>query len=238
MTVLACAILAAVVVLPAGARAVSSQYHDDSFWANSLRSLGGLATPFDLAVFLSAGEAVRHGESPYVDAAVVAEGQPAPYVYPPVLAFLVAPLTLLPETIRGSSTPGILFTLILIACTIGALLALRVRDWRCYPVALLYPVTLENFEYGALGPVLALLVALGWRHRDRVWGAAAAIGAAVVLKVFLCTRRLARGNPQMESRGRCRRSGRRARARLLVRARLPRSHRIPVALEASFRRRG
>jgi hypothetical protein len=185
MTVLACAILAAVVVLPAGARAVSSQYHDDSLWANSLRSLGGLATPFDLAVFLSAGEAVRHGESPYVDAAVVAEGQPAPYVYPPVLAFLVAPLTLLPETIRGSSTPGILFTLILIASTVGALLALDVKDWRCYPVALLYPVTLENFEYGALGPVLALLVALGWRHRDRVSGAAAAIGAAVVLKIFL-----------------------------------------------------
>jgi len=185
MTVLACAILAAVVVLPVGARAVSSQYHDDSLWTNSLRSLGGLATPFDLAVFLRAGEAVRHGESPYVDAAVVAEGQPAPYVYPPVLAFLVAPLTLLPETIRGSSTPGILFTLILIACTVGALLALDVRDWRCYPVALLYPVTLENFEYGALGPVLALLVALGWRHRDRVSGAAAAIGAAVVLKIFL-----------------------------------------------------
>jgi hypothetical protein len=106
-------------------------------------------------------------------------------VYPPVLAFLVAPLTLLPETIRGSSTPGILFTLILIACTVGALLALDVRDWRCYPVALLYPVTLENFEYGALGPVLALLVALGWRYRDRVSGTAVATGAAVVLKVFL-----------------------------------------------------
>jgi len=106
-------------------------------------------------------------------------------VYPPVLAFLVTPLTLLPETIRGSSTPGILFTLILIACTVGALLALDVRDWRCYPVALLYPVTLENFEYGAIGPVLALLVALGWRYRDRVSGAAPAIGAAVVLKVFL-----------------------------------------------------
>lgn len=185
ITVLACALLAAAVLLPVGARAVSGTYHDDSLWANSLRSLGGLDTPFDLAVFLRAGEAVRHGESPYVDGAVVAEGQPAPYVYPPVLAFVVAPLTFLPETIRGSSTPGILFTLILVGSTVGALFTLGVRDWRCYPVALVYPVTLENFEYGAIGPVLALLVALGWRYRDRVSGTAVATGAAVVLKVFL-----------------------------------------------------
>jgi hypothetical protein len=185
ITVIACAVLAAAVLLPVGARAVSTRYHDDSLWANSVRSVGGLAVPYDFAVFLRASEAVRRGESPYVDAAVVAEGEPAPYVYPPVLALLVTPLTLLPETVRGSSTPGILFTLVLIASTVGALIALAVGDWRCYVVALLYPVTLENFEYGAIGPVLALLVALGWRYRDRMSGVGAAIGAAVVLKVFL-----------------------------------------------------
>ncbi len=64
-------------------------------------------------------------------------------------------------------------------------IALDVRDWRCYPVALLYPPTLENVEYGAIGPVLALLLALGWRYRDRVGGASATLGTAVVLKVFL-----------------------------------------------------
>jgi hypothetical protein len=142
--------------------------------------------PFDFDVFLQASEAVRHGDSPYVDPdVVISEGQPAPYAYPPVLALLIAPMTALPETVAGFSTPGVLFTLILVACTVGALLALGVADWRCYPVALLYPVTLENFEYGAIGPILALLVALGWRYRDRVGGVAAAIGAAVVLKVFL-----------------------------------------------------
>ena len=62
---------------------------------------------------------------------------------------------------------------------------LDVRDWRCYPVALLYPPTLENIEYGAVGPVLALLVALAWRYRDRVVAASVALGGAVVLKVFL-----------------------------------------------------
>ncbi|MGH3066322.1 MAG: glycosyltransferase 87 family protein [Gaiellaceae bacterium] len=180
------AVVIAAIVLPVGARALASQYHDDSLWANSLRSLAGLHAPFDFDIFLQAGEAVSRGDSPYVEPDVaIAEGRPAPYVYPPVLAFLVAPLTLLPDTVRGSSTPGILFTLVLIACTVGALWALDVRDWRCYPVALLYPVTLENLEYGAIGPALALLVALGWRYRDRAPRASAAIGAAVVLKVFL-----------------------------------------------------
>jgi hypothetical protein len=180
------AALVAAALLVAGARIGARAYHDDSLWANSLRSVAGLQVPFDFDVFLRAGEAVRQGDNPYVDPdVVVSEGQTAPYVYPPVLALVVAPMTVLPKTVAGSSIPGVLFTLILVACTVGAVLALGVTDWRCYPVALLYPVTLENFEYGAIGPILALLVALGWRHRDRVGGVAVAIGAAVVLKVFL-----------------------------------------------------
>jgi hypothetical protein len=183
---LAGAVLVVAVVLVAGARLGARVYHDDSLWANTLRSIAGLQVPFDFDIFLRAGEAVRHGDSPYPDPDVaISEGQPAPYVYPPVLALLVAPLSFLPETVAGSSAPGVVFTLVLIACTIGTLLALGIADWRCYPVVLLYPVTLENFEYGAIGPFLALLVALGWRYRDRVPGVAAAIGAAVVLKVFL-----------------------------------------------------
>ena len=58
-------------------------------------------------------------------------------------------------------------SLFAIGCIVGALLALDVRDWRCYPVALLYPPTVENIEYGAVGPILVLLVALGWRYRER-----------------------------------------------------------------------
>ena len=32
-----------------------------------------------------------------------------------------------------------------------------------------YPFTLEAFEYGAIGPVLLLLIALVWRYRDTHW---------------------------------------------------------------------
>jgi alpha-1,2-mannosyltransferase len=164
---------------------VSTRWHDDSLWANSLRSLGGVEVPFDLAIFLRAAEDVRAGENPYVDPESVDEDAPPPYAYPPLLAIALVPVTALPDDVRGSSTAGVVVSLALIGCVVGALLALDVRDWRCYPVALLYPPTLENIEYGAIGPVLALLVALGWRYRDRVPAAAGAVGTAVVLKVFL-----------------------------------------------------
>jgi hypothetical protein len=185
LAAVATCVLVAAVLLPLGARGVSGRWHDDSLWANALRSLGGTQVPFDLAVFLRAAEDVRDGDSPYIEPDDVAEDAPAPYVYPPLLAIVLVPATLLPDDVGGSFPVGVLVSLVLVGCVVGALLALDVRDWRCYPVALLYPPTLENVEYGALGPVLALLLALGWRYRDRVGGASAALGTAVVLKVFL-----------------------------------------------------
>lgn len=178
-------VLAAALLLPLGARAVSSRWSDDSLWSNSLRSLGGLDVPFDFAVFVRAAEDVRSGENPYVDPDDVSEDAPSPYVYPPLLAILAVPFTVLPDEVGGASPAGVLVSLALVGCVVGTLLVLGVRDWRCYPVALLYPPTLENVEYGAIGPVLALLVALAWRYRDDVAGVAGAVGLAIVLKVFL-----------------------------------------------------
>ena len=179
-------VIAAAIVLPLASRAVSRSWHDDSLWANSLRSLGGLEVPFDFAIFLQAAEDIRAGDSPYVDPDEVGAGAEAPpYAYPPVLAIVLIPATALPDTVAGSSPVGVLVSLLLVACVVGTLLVLDVRDWRCYPVALLYPPTLENIEYGAVGPVLALLVALGWRYRSRVGVVSMAVGAAVILKVFL-----------------------------------------------------
>ena len=185
ITLIVACVLAAAILLPVGARAAANRWHDDSLWANSLRSLGGLEVPYDFAIFLRASEDVRAGDSPYVDPDSVSEDSPAPYVYPPLLAIALVPATLLPDEVRGSSPAGVLASLFLIACVVGALLLLDVRDWRCYPIALLYPPTLENVEYGAVGPVLAVLVALAWRYRDRAVPAAASLGAAIALKVFV-----------------------------------------------------
>ena len=185
ITLIVACVLAAAILLPVGARATANRWHDDSLWANSLRSLGGLEVPYDFAIFLRASEDVRAGDSPYVDPGTISEDSPAPYVYPPLLAIALIPATVLPDDVRGSSPAGVLVSLLLIACVVGTLALLDVRDWRCYPVALLYPPTLENVEYGAVGPALALLVALGWRYRDRVWPVAALVGAAIALKVFV-----------------------------------------------------
>ena len=178
-------VVAATILLPLGARASANRWHDDTLWANSLRSLGGLQLPFDFAVYLRAADDVRAGDNPYVDPDELSEESAAPYVYPPLLALVLVPATGLPDDVRGSSPVAVLVSLLAIACIVGALVALDVRDWRCYPVALLYPPTVENVEYGALGPPLVLLVALGWRYRERMAAASLTIGAAIVLKVFL-----------------------------------------------------
>jgi len=180
------AIVAAAVLLPIGARAIASRYNDDSLWANAVGSLGGTNTPGDFGyVFLPAADDVVAGRSPYMDPELFRGPPQAPYAYPPFLAILVTPLAVLPERVAGIFVPGVLYTLLLIAATIGALVLLGIRDWRCYPVSLLYPFTVEAFEYGAVGPFLLVLVALTWRFRDRHAIAGFATGSAIVLKLFL-----------------------------------------------------
>ena len=176
----------AAVFLFAAARATADHYHDDSLWANALASLGGTQRNGDFGyVFLPAANDTLDGRNPYMDPDVF-EGPPqAPYAYPPVLALAVTPLALLPETVRRIFVPGVLWSLLVLAATVAGLYVLNVRDWRCYPLALLSPVTLEGVEYGAVGSLLLLLIALAWRYRDRRGMAGVATGGAIVLKLFL-----------------------------------------------------
>jgi alpha-1,2-mannosyltransferase len=135
--------------------------------------------PYDLGVFLQAGHAVLHGLSPYP--AVSALRGDANYVYPPLLALLVAPFAALP---LGPAV--FLWTALLAVAIPTALFLLGVRDWRCYGVAFLWPPTREAIDTGALGPLLLLGVALAWRYRDRrPVVAAAAAAVTMTLKLFL-----------------------------------------------------
>ena len=180
------AAIVAAVVLPLSAHVVATRYHDDSLWANAVASLGGSARPGDFNyVFLAAGDDVLAGRDPYDDPDTYHGPPQAPYAYPPVLAIAVTPLAVLPEEVHDVFVPGVLFTLLLIAATIAALRLLEVLDWRCYAVALLSPATLESFEYGAIGPVLLLLIATTWRWRDRAGVVAGSSSGLIVLKLFL-----------------------------------------------------
>ena len=102
------------------------------------------------------------------------------FVYPPLAALIVLPLSALPFTAAGA---------IWLAIDAGALvLALRiagVRDWRCYGIALGSAPVLAALEGGTLTPLLALGVAAAWRFREHRVVAVTSVGCVVALKLFL-----------------------------------------------------
>src|SRR4029453_271837 len=100
MWLLGAAVVAVVILLPLSGRAVATQTSSDSLWANAARSLCGSPAPFDLRVFVQAGDDVLHGRNPYVAPGTIHGPADAPYAYPPLLALLVTPLALLPEHVH------------------------------------------------------------------------------------------------------------------------------------------
>lgn len=133
----------------------------------------------DWEIFRTAGLSVVHRHSPYTaaDPAVLAHNDT--FVYPPITAFLVAPLAVLPD-VAGR----ILVLLLTLACVPLALRLLGVRDWRCYGLAMVTAPVLDTVSLGALSSVLLLGVALAWRCRNRRYIAAISTAVTVVAKLF------------------------------------------------------
>ena len=102
------------------------------------------------------------------------------YVYPPVLAWALTPLTALSE-----DTGSIVVVLVGVALLVGVLLLVGVRDWRCYTVTLVWAPSLIGLQTGSSSLLLAFAAACAWRFRDRVWPTAAAIGLGVATKLLL-----------------------------------------------------
>jgi hypothetical protein len=130
--------------------------------------------PHDLDVFLRAAGKVIDFASPYTFHA------DQTYAYPPLLAFLVSPLHA-----ASAGTATLVWTLLSLAAIAASLWFLGVRDWRCYALAAVYPFTRSAVDLGTVGPLLLLGVAAVWRWRERLVEPAAALGAAVALKLFL-----------------------------------------------------
>jgi Glycosyltransferase family 87 len=154
-------------------------------------STGGRARGFDFQQFWQGGHDVAHGVSPYPatdrlpDAGAkrldpIEIQQVFRFPYPAPAAVALAPLGLLPLRVATG-----IFLGLLILCIPGSLLALGVRDWRCYGVAFLWLPVLTAVRLGTLTPLLLLGVALAWRFRNRTRSAAAALAGASVAKVFL-----------------------------------------------------
>ena len=116
---------------------------------------------------LPAARKIAHGVSPY----------PA-YGYPPLVAFVLAPLTFLPS-------PQIVVALVLIACVPASLWLLEVRDWRCYGVAFLWAPVFSAIQTENVTLSLVLAVAAAWRTRNR-WRATSAAGGLAIAAKILC----------------------------------------------------
>lgn len=118
------------------------------------------------------------GENPYPGA----EFEPlvgGNFIWPPLSALLVAPLTVLPL-----ATAEVLMALIGVGVLAAALWVVGLRDWRCYGACFLWPQVAGEVRVAHLTPAIALLAALAWRERETRIRGGPAIGVAIALKFF------------------------------------------------------
>jgi hypothetical protein len=134
----------------------------------------GAGAQHDLAVFLRGAGDVLHQVSPYSF-----RGDET-FAYPPIVAWLFAPLHPL-----SSSAAAVAWTLLSLAVVVLALWLLELRDWRCYALAGVFLFTRSSIDLGTIEPLLLLAVAAAWRWRDQALKSAAAVGAGIILKLFL-----------------------------------------------------
>jgi hypothetical protein len=145
-------------------------------WVLVTAALGGrFALDFHFA-YLPAAHAVLRGASPFHPLSI---GAQEPFVYPPLFAYLLAPFTLLPPV-----AAEVLATAVVAAAVPATLLALDVRDWRCYSIVFLWWPTIIAVQSANITLPLLFGVALVWRYRDRKVVAAVIAGLVIALKPF------------------------------------------------------
>jgi alpha-1,2-mannosyltransferase len=137
----------------------------------------------DFWTFWSAGRDVLHGHSPYPALQSLphaASRMFAPFVYPPVTAFSMVPLALLPYGVAK-----VIYLALSVAAIAFSLRLLGVRDWRCYGAVFACGPVYAAVGLGAVGPFLMLGVALAWRCRDRALVVGLAVAYLISAKLFL-----------------------------------------------------
>ena len=128
--------------------------------------LRGDVIPVDFHVYRQAAEEIADGDSPYPW-----------FAYPPLSALGAVPFTFLSVAAADFAVKALL-----VLGVLAVLAVLGVRDWRCYPLALLWPSVNAAVQTGNITIPLALAAALLWRFRDRSVIAGASLGASVAAK--------------------------------------------------------
>jgi alpha-1,2-mannosyltransferase len=137
----------------------------------------------DFWTFWVAGRTVLHGGNPYPALASlpdVADKWFAPFVYPPVAAYLLAPVAVLPFVLAK-----VVFLLLNLTAVVLALRLLGVRDWRCYGAAFASPPVIEAAGIGTISIPLLLVVAAAWRWRTHAVRLGLLVACAMTAKLFL-----------------------------------------------------
>ena len=130
--------------------------------------------------YLPAAEAVIRGDSPYPPAGIDAAALHTGYIYPPLLAFALAPFTIVsPDVAAVLAVVGAL------GAILGALWIVGVRDPLCFAALLLWAPAWNALEMAQVSAPLTLGLALAWRYRTTTWPLAAVLGLAIATKLFL-----------------------------------------------------
>lgn len=129
--------------------------------------------------YLGGAHAILDGRSlfPGLQDPAVAAG--TAYVYPPLLAFLTVPLTVV------SGSVAVALGMVVAAILVPVILLIAgVRDYRCIGAAMLWAPVSNEVQTVNVSILVALLLAIAWRTRDRHLPSGLAIGGALALKLF------------------------------------------------------
>ncbi len=111
----------------------------------------------------------------------------ANYIWPPLVAYLAAPLTVLPLGVAD-----VVMLVLGLACFVASLWIVGLRDWRVYGLVAMWPQIAGEMRVSHLTPPICLLLALAWRSRDNGSSRASRSDSRPREVLHLATRALAR----------------------------------------------
>lgn len=142
---------------------------------------GHLLPPFDLETFLRAGVQIAAGKTPYASVSSGTFTSGHAFVYPAFVAWLFAPLSLVPAQVAFP-----LYAALSVAAVFVAARWFDRGDLYAPLLILVSSTTIVGLQVGSVNPVLLLGVAGAWRWReDRPVVSGVFLGAAAGVKLFL-----------------------------------------------------
>jgi hypothetical protein len=132
------------------------------------------------AAYLPAAHALLHGASPYPAITTAAISQDDGYLYPPLVGWLVTPLTWLPLSVAEA-----VGATLALAAAFAALRLVGVRDWRCYVLLVFYLPVIVGMQTANVIVLLVVGSAALWRWRGHDGRTGVLLGFLIAVKLLL-----------------------------------------------------